>query len=81
MIFAYAQPTEYTECQAFCPGVRIGSPYPPHPQESVDPPPFGQGGDTLACGGGGGFNSDEGTDTLVLFVYYNHSTAQPKGIR
>ena len=36
-------------------------------------PPFGsKRGDTLACGGG---DKDEGTDTLVLYVYYNPSTA------
>jgi hypothetical protein len=29
---------------------------PPHPQGSVAPPPFGsKGGDTFACGGGGGW--------------------------
>ncbi len=30
----------YTECQAFCPVVWIGSPHPPPPQESVAPPPL-----------------------------------------
>jgi hypothetical protein len=53
---------------------RIGS---PHPQASVAPP-FRSKGDTLACGGGGvrGPNSDEGTDTLVLYVYYNPTTVK-----
>ncbi len=43
-------------------------------------PLFGfEGGDTLACGvGGGGPNSDKGTDTLVLYVYYNPSTLWSK---
>ena len=60
--------TEYEECQAFCLFVWIG---PPHPQASVAPPFGSKRGDTLACGGGGGGpNSNEGTDTLVLYVYY-----------
>jgi hypothetical protein len=45
--------TEYTECQAFCPVVRIGSPPTPHPLASVYPPRV-QGRDTFACGGWGG---------------------------
>jgi hypothetical protein len=36
--------TEYTECQAFYPVVRIGSPPPPHTQESVALPLWVQGG-------------------------------------
>jgi hypothetical protein len=46
-----------------------------HPQASVAPSPFGSmGGVTLACGGGcWGSNSDEGTDTLLLYVNYNTS--------
>ncbi len=55
------RPTEYTECQAFCPVVRIGSPT-PSPQVSVAAPP-GPGGEGL-----GGPNSYEGTDTLVLYI-------------
>jgi hypothetical protein len=31
--------TAYTECQAFYPVVRMGSHHPPHPQDSVAPPP------------------------------------------
>jgi hypothetical protein len=66
--------TEYKECQAFCLFVWIG---PPHPQASVAPPPLGPRGEThwLAGEGVGGPNSNEGTDTLVLYVYYNPSTA------
>jgi len=49
---------DYTECHAFAPVVRIGSPRPL------------TGGDTLACGEMGAgepiFFSDEGTDTMVL---------------
>ncbi len=47
-------------------------PPPLRPQESVAPPPLGsKGGDTLACGGGsGGTNSDEESDTMVLYVQY-----------
>jgi hypothetical protein len=52
--------TEYTECQAFFPVARTGSP--PHPLTCngvfvvpPPPPPHGpKGGDTLACGGGRG---------------------------
>ncbi len=48
----------------------------PSPAISVVPLPFGsKGGDTLACGGGGP-NSNEGTDTLVLYVHYDPSTVQ-----
>jgi hypothetical protein len=46
------------------------TPPPPHPQASV--PPFGsRGGHTRLRerGAGGGGNSDEGTDTLVLYRY------------
>ncbi len=66
--------------QASCPVVRIGSPPPPHPQGSVALLPFGSWeGDTLACGeGGGGPNSDEGTDTLALYVF--STTYTIKGI-
>ncbi len=61
-----AQTTEYTECQAFFPVVRIGS---PHPPGSVAPPPFGSnGGGTFACEGeNGGPNYEAGTGTLVLY--------------
>jgi hypothetical protein len=39
------------------------------------PPPLGSGGTHSVAGEGvGGFNSDEGTDTLVLYAYYNPST-------
>ncbi len=47
---------------------------PPHPQASVAPPsPFGSnGGNTLVAGERVGVpNSDEGTYTLVLYVYYS----------
>jgi hypothetical protein len=61
---------------SFSPVVGIGTPPPPHPQASV-PPPFGSvGRGTLACGRGGGglgwgflIPSDEGTYTVVLFIY------------
>ncbi len=67
--------TEYTECQAFCPVVRIGS-HVPHPlthhKGVLLPLPVGfKGADTLACGrGSGGPNSNEGKDTLLLSIYY-----------
>jgi hypothetical protein len=69
-----ADNTLYAEYQSICPIVGIGF---PHPQASVALPPFGSKvRDTLACGWGSvaGPNSEEGTDTLVLYVYYNHST-------
>jgi hypothetical protein len=66
----------YIKYQRFCPFIGIGSPHSPPPLEAnVSPPhlgPRGQGGATFACGVGvGGPNSDEGTDTLVLYVCYN----------
>jgi hypothetical protein len=58
--------TEYAECQAFYPVVGIGPP-PSHPQKCCLPPFGSDGGDTLVCGrGGGGPDSDDGTDTLIL---------------
>ncbi len=42
--------TEYTEYQAFCPFVGIGSIHPPTPQACVAPPFGSKEGDTLACG-------------------------------
>ncbi len=62
--------------QAFFPVVRIGSP--PHPPGSVAPPLFGTKGEThsIAGEGVGAPNSDEGTDTPVLQVYYNSSTSK-----
>jgi hypothetical protein len=49
---------------------------PPLTRKGVAPPPLGtKGGDTLAWEAGGGVpNTDEGTDTQVLYVYYNTST-------
>jgi hypothetical protein len=66
---------ENTECQAFFPIVRVGSP-PPQPQRSVAPPPFGSEGEThsLAGKGAGGPKSDEGTHsdsgTCILLSLY-----------
>ncbi len=44
-------------------------------------PPLGPRGEThtLVWNGVGGPNSDEVTDILVLFVYYNSSTVQEIG--
>jgi hypothetical protein len=64
--------TEYTlhRVPGFLVIRQIGS---PPMQASVPPPHLGPGeggGNTLACGGGDGrANSDEGTGTLVLYVY------------
>jgi hypothetical protein len=67
--------TEYTECQASCPVVRIGSHAPPcNPQANVAPPLWVQ------RGGRGGPNSDEGTDPLMLYVYYNPYTTSRFGL-
>jgi hypothetical protein len=67
MLVVKFRPTEYTECQALYPVVRIGSSQSPHPQASVAPPPP-LGKTYLLEGGGGTPNSDEGTDTVVLYV-------------
>jgi hypothetical protein len=66
--------TEYTECQALLWVVRIGSPL-PLSRKRVLLPPFGsKRRNTLAMGERVcGPNSNEGTDTLVLYVYYNTS--------
>jgi hypothetical protein len=57
--------TEYTECQAFYPVVRIGSAHPL--TRSRVRSPLVQGVGSLAWGEGvGGLNSDEGTYTVVL---------------
>ncbi len=62
------------QCHAFCTDVRIESPAPSPPSECCSPL-WVHGGDTrLRRKGWGGPNSDEGTDTLALFVYYNSST-------
>jgi hypothetical protein len=70
--------TGYTEYQAFFPVVQIGSPPPPHPPGIVLFPPLDPRGEThsLAGEGVGEPNSDEGTDTLVLYAYFNPSTDQ-----
>jgi hypothetical protein len=61
-------PKVYTECQAFSPVVRIGSP-PSLASERYPPPPLiPWGKHSLGEEGLGGANSDEGTDTLVLYV-------------
>jgi hypothetical protein len=63
--------TEYTECQALFPFVGSGRSPPPHPQVSVAPPPLyvQEGRHTRLQGRGWGDpNSDEGTDTLILYV-------------
>ncbi len=68
--FCWGGTTEYTECQAFSPGVRIGSPA-PLPDSECFPPHFGSkgGGTHSLCGREAGEqNSDEctWTGTLVL---------------
>jgi hypothetical protein len=60
-----------TEYQALRPVVRIGSPTPSLASKYC-PPPLGPRKETHSLAGGGGI-SDEGTDTLVLYVYYNPS--------
>jgi hypothetical protein len=54
-------------------------PQPPQLQGSVVPLPLGpKGGGTLACGvGGGGDRISIKGQTLVIYVYYNHSTNLP----
>jgi hypothetical protein len=72
--------TVYTECQASFPVVRIGFPHPTQSpaRECFSSPTLGPRGEThsLAGEGVGEPYSDEGADTLVLYlrVYYNPST-------
>ena len=65
--------TEEAECQDFSPVVGIGTPPPPHPQAIVpSPPPFGTGGRGILAGERGGWQSpnfNEGTYTVVLYIY------------
>ncbi len=73
--------TEYTESQAFWPVVRIGSPHSLiRKGVFLLPPPLGLRGKTHSIAGEGvgwgGVNSDEGTDALVFYVYYNPSTVR-----
>jgi hypothetical protein len=68
--------TKYTSCQAFCLVVGIGSPHPLTRKGVLLPPPMGpRGRHTTVRGKGRGPNFDEGTYTLVLYVYYNPSTS------
>ncbi len=77
LLIQTVETSEYTECQAFSPSSRPNwHLLPPHPQESVAPPPsfdFQRGVDTLACGWGGGgrsqFGRRERHSTLVLYRY------------
>ncbi len=58
--------TQYTECQAFCAVVRIGSPHPLSRKRVL--PPFGSTRKhSLADEGSEGANSDDVIDTLVLY--------------
>jgi hypothetical protein len=67
--------TEYTECQHFCPVIRIGPPTPSSASECCSPPLSPRGETHLLVGEGVGRpNSNEGSDTLVLYVHYNPST-------
>jgi hypothetical protein len=52
----------------------------PYPASECAPPPTGPkwGRDTLA-GGVGGPNTDDGTETLVLYVYYSIIPLQLRG--
>ncbi len=63
----------YMNYQSVCPFVGIGCPTPPPPpaRECVLPLDPNGGESTLPGGwGGGGPNSDEGTDTLIVHVRY-----------
>ena len=68
---------EGLQCQSVCPFVGIGSTLPLAPQASVAPRRTKVVGESHSLAGGAGeggcvrgTNSDEGTDTLVLYVYY-----------
>jgi hypothetical protein len=65
------------QCNAFCPVFRIGSPHSLTRTRVLLPPPPSlgpRGRHNRLRGRGWGPDTDEGTDTLVLYVYYNHST-------
>jgi hypothetical protein len=67
---AWILPTEHTECQAFCPVVRIGALL---TRIVMLLPPFGSKGEIHSrvgeeVGGGGGPNSDEGTKSGTLCI-------------
>ncbi len=66
---------QYTECQALFQVVRIGSPRPLTRYAALLPHRLGPRGElqSLAREGVGVPNFDEGTDSLVLYVYYNPS--------
>ncbi len=62
--------TEQAECQAFSPVVGIGTPPTSHPQARACPPWFrGEGHTRWRERGWESPNSDEGTYTVVLFIY------------
>ncbi len=63
--------TEYTECQAFCPvgQISLGAPTPSPARKCGSPLGPKWGGHTRLRGRGWGPNSNEGTDTSVLYVY------------
>jgi hypothetical protein len=65
------QITDHTECQDLFPVVRIRSPHTLTRKVVLLLPPLGPRGEThsFAEERVGGLSSDEGTDTLVLYVY------------
>ncbi len=66
----------YIEYQNFV-GIGSFTPFPPKRVCLPLPPPGSLGGATLASGGGRGVegpNSYQGTDTVLLYVYYNSAT-------
>jgi hypothetical protein len=71
LCYKAANTTEYMECQAFCPIVRIES---PHPKRMLLSPVGSKGWDTPACGGGGGGTQlrrrDRHSGTLCI-IYCN----------
>jgi hypothetical protein len=64
------------EFQAFYPVVRIriDSPHPLTRKRVSLPSHWVQGGRHANGGGGGGLKSDDGTDTLLFWLYYDPST-------
>ncbi len=70
----YAQSRQST--RLFLQSSGLGPP-PPSPVGERVPPPSWPGGDVLAGEGGVGPNSNEGTDTVILYVFFWFNQYEP----